>query len=152
MRSGPLSLRRFQLYLSPRIIKTSRFSFYRCKYCTSDVNSCGISENDIIISLNANKTKTIVRMDVQTNMQSLRCTTVYITWHIIQWMKCLLVEVVHSANSSNELPNIPTTQTRANEVHASVVTEWPPAFLQKLPPRKHQRGNWRKPRKKRFPT
>ena len=33
----------------------------------------------------------------------------------------------HSADSSNELPDLQTPQTRASEMHASVATEWPPA-------------------------
>ena len=58
----------------------------------------------------------------------------------------------HSPESSNELPDLHTTQTLAGEVHASVVTEWPPAGLHNLLPREHQRGNWRKSWMKDFPT
>ena len=41
-------------------------------------------------------------------------------------------EIDHSADSSKELPDLYTTQTPASvvkwsEVHASVVTDWPPA-------------------------
>ena len=39
-------------------------------------------------------------------------------------------------------------QTTASEVHASVVTEWPPACLHELLPKIHQSGNWRKPQMK----
>ena len=53
----------------------------------------------------------------------------------------------HSADSSNELADLHTTQTVASEVQASVVTGWPPACLQKLLPRGHQRGNWKKKKK-----
>ena len=41
----------------------------------------------------------------------------------------------HGADSSNESPDLHITQTPASEVHAPVVTEWPPACLQKLLPR-----------------
>ena len=41
-----------------------------------------------------------------------------------------LLTVPHSADSSNELPDLHTTQTDA---HASVVTEWPQACLHKYP-------------------
>ena len=65
----------------------------------------------------------------------------------------------HSAESSNELPDLHTIQAPASEVHASlvtewppasevhasVVTEWPPACLHKLLSRGYQRGNWGKP-------
>ena len=54
--------------------------------------------------------------------------------------------IPNSADSSNELPYLYTTQTRTRKMHASVVTEWLPAYLLKLPLRGHQRGNWRKPR------
>ena len=50
--------------------------------------------------------------------------------------------LLHRAESSSEL----ATQTRASEVRASVVTEWPPACLHKLLPRGHQRDDWWKPR------
>ena len=45
-----------------------------------------------------------------------------------------------NAESSNELPDLHTTQTRVREVYASVVTEWLPACLHTLPPRGHQRA------------
>ena len=48
--------------------------------------------------------------------------------------------VLHSADSSNELPDLHTTQTRASEVHASVVTEWPLVCLHKLILRGHKRA------------
>ena len=44
----------------------------------------------------------------------------------------------HGADSCSELPDPHTTQTRASEVHASVVAEWPPVCLHKLLPRGHQ--------------
>ena len=34
---------------------------------------------------------------------------------------------IHSADSSNDLPELRTTQTPASELYALVVTEWPPA-------------------------
>ena len=40
----------------------------------------------------------------------------------------------HSADRSSELPDLHTTQTQTREVHASVVTEWLPAYLLKLLP------------------
>ena len=55
-----------------------------------------------------------------------------------------LFHLVHRADNSNELPDLHTTHTFACEVHASAVTEWPPAYLHKLPPRGHQWDNWRK--------
>ena len=51
---------------------------------------------------------------------------------------------LHSIDSSNEVPDLHTTQTRISEAHFSVTTE----YLNKLLPRGHQRGNWRKPRVK----
>ena len=51
---------------------------------------------------------------------------------------------VHSAYSSNGLPDIYTTRTSAFEVHVSVITEWLPEYLNKLPQRGHQGGHWRK--------
>ena len=48
--------------------------------------------------------------------------------------------LMHSADRSNELPDLHTTQTRESEVYASVVTEWPPACLHNLPPKGHQRA------------
>ena len=46
----------------------------------------------------------------------------------------------HSADKSHELPDLHTTQTQKSEVYASMVTEWPPACLHKLPPRRHQKA------------
>ena len=34
---------------------------------------------------------------------------------------------IHSADSSNELPDLHTMHTRVREVHASLATEWPSA-------------------------
>ena len=53
-------------------------------------------------------------------------------------------KIQHGADSSNELPDLHTTQTPSSEVQASVFTEWPPACLYKLLPRGHQRVNRRK--------
>ena len=52
----------------------------------------------------------------------------------------LCVTGLHSADRSNEFPYLHTTQTGESEVYASVVTEWPPACLHKLPLRGHQRA------------
>ena len=60
--------------------------------------------------------------------------------------QCLLRNTFHSADSSIVFPDLHTIQTRASEVHPSVVNDWPPACLHKIPPRGHQRGNWRNPR------
>ena len=62
---------------------------------------------------------------------------------------------LHSAVSSTEFPDLHTTQTLASEVgevHASVVTEWPPACLHKLLPRGHQTANKEILKWKKFPT
>ena len=50
----------------------------------------------------------------------------------------------HSTFSSNELPDIHTTQTAESEANASVVTKW----LHELLTKGHQSGNWRKPQMK----
>ena len=55
------------------------------------------------------------------------------------------LEALHNANSSNEPPDLYTTQATASEVRTSVVTERPSACLHKLLPRGHQSGDWRKP-------
>ena len=59
--------------------------------------------------------------------------------------KVILICLAHIAPISFQTS---ITQTWANDVHASVVTERPLARLHKLLPRGHQRGNWRKPRVK----
>ena len=43
------------------------------------------------------------------------------------YIHLICVDVTHSADSSRELPHLHTTQTHESEMHASVVTEWPPA-------------------------
>ena len=51
---------------------------------------------------------------------------------------------VHSADSSNNLPDHHATRTSACEVHPSVITERQPECLNKLLQRGHQGGHWRK--------
>ena len=58
----------------------------------------------------------------------------------------------HRANSSNELPDLHTTKTRAREVHASVIAEWLAACLLKLLPRGHQGATEENPEWKTFHT
>ena len=66
-------------------------------------------------------------------------------WFLCIWHRHSIIQLnlIRSADSSNELPDPLTTQTQASEVQASVVTEWLPACLHKLLPRWHQTSNKR---------
>ena len=71
------------------------------------------------------------------------CTITSLENFICMWNA---IYVTHSSDRFNELPDLHTTQVLAFELHAWVVTEWPPTCLHKLLPIGCQKGSWRKPR------